>query len=185
MAATNGWHEIKQLLVPGGLPELGPGPRAGVLSEKALGQAIKPAIEKSGLPATSRELIRGLLLLWHDHLDAAHGIGQGIESADGSFLHGIVHRREPDFSNAAYWFRRVRGHASYPVIAKRVTDLLTTSDEHPLLAGIVPQGQWDPIAFIRCCERVEVKPATHPQVDVLRKVQGVEFEVLLGHWMGA
>src|SRR5882724_3918302 len=93
--------DFKQLLIPGGLPDLGPGPRAGVLSETALAQAVDPLLQSARLSASARELVRGLLLLWHDHLDAAHVIGQGIESADGSFLHGMVHRREPDYGNAA------------------------------------------------------------------------------------
>jgi hypothetical protein len=181
MAVKTGRPDFKHLLAHGGLPELGPGPRTGVLSEAALAQAIDPLLRGADIPATSRELVRGVLLLWHDHLDAAHVIGQGIESADGSFLHGIVHRREPDYGNAAYWFRRVGGHGCFPKIAKRVAELLTTNNERSLLAELVPQGVWDSIAFIRCCEQAPGKPASNPQAGVLRTVQGIESEVLLEH----
>ena len=55
------------------------------------------------------------LWLYHDFLDESHSISQEIATSTGSFWHGIMHRREPDPSNAKYWFRtrrpssRVRG----------------------------------------------------------------------------
>ncbi len=41
-------------------------------------------------------------------LDEAHAIVQGDPSPEAAYLHGIVHRREEDFSNARYWFSRAR-----------------------------------------------------------------------------
>lgn len=51
----------------------------------------------------------GLWLLAGD-LEASHRISQSDDSAEGSFWHGIMHRREGDFDNAKYWFRRVGAH---------------------------------------------------------------------------
>lgn len=48
----------------------------------------------------------GAMWLWHDFLDEAHKISQDIDSAEGSWLHAIVHRREGDFSNSKYWYAR-------------------------------------------------------------------------------
>jgi len=50
------------------------------------------------------------LWLYVDELDRSHVISQGIEDATGSFWHGIMHRREGDFSNSHYWFNRVGHH---------------------------------------------------------------------------
>src|SRR5438045_1972673 len=46
------------------------------------------------------------LYLYFSCLDEAHEIAQSVETADGTYWHGIMHRQEPDAGNAAYWFRR-------------------------------------------------------------------------------
>ena len=53
--------------------------------------------------------ISGLWLL-HGYLDQSHTLSQEIHTPTGSYWHGIMHRREPDFPNAKYWFRRVGTH---------------------------------------------------------------------------
>jgi hypothetical protein len=50
--------------------------------------------------------VRGALLYGADELDAAHRIFQDEPSSLGSYWHGMMHRREGDFDNARYWFRR-------------------------------------------------------------------------------
>ncbi len=55
--------------------------------------------------------------LLYDFLDDSHTISQAIHSAEGSFWHGIMHRREGDFSNAKYWFRKVGQHPVFEQIA--------------------------------------------------------------------
>jgi hypothetical protein len=55
------------------------------------------------------------LWLYVDDLDRSHTISQGIETPTGSLLHGIMHRREGDFSNSHYWMRRA---ASHPLFAE-------------------------------------------------------------------
>jgi hypothetical protein len=55
------------------------------------------------------ELAAGLWL-YVDDLDRSHSVSQGIDTATGAFWHGIMHRREGDFSNCLYWMRRAAGH---------------------------------------------------------------------------
>ncbi|MBI1923612.1 hypothetical protein HYR99_05125, partial [Candidatus Poribacteria bacterium] len=53
--------------------------------------------------ATLASAVQSGLLLWNDALDISHTISQRIENTTGSYWHGIMHRREPDYSNAKYW----------------------------------------------------------------------------------
>jgi hypothetical protein len=56
------------------------------------------------------------LWLYGDALDRSHTISQGIKDATGSFWHGIMHRREGDFSNSHYWFAQTGSHPAMAAI---------------------------------------------------------------------
>lgn len=50
-----------------------------------------------------------LLALWYDgksDWEKAHNIAQDIHTAEGSWIHGYLHRKEGDHGNAAYWYHR-------------------------------------------------------------------------------
>ena len=50
-----------------------------------------------------------LLALWHDKKgdwNKSHEIAQDIHTADGSWVHAYLHRKEGDIGNADYWYRR-------------------------------------------------------------------------------
>lgn len=170
---------FKQLLVTPEPAELGPGPRSGVRALAELNGELNAVLEKLSLPATRSALVRATVLLWHDHLDASHTISQSIENADGSYVHGIMHRREPDYGNAKYWFHRVGRHASFPELAARVATFLRAKGESGLATKLLPRGAWDPLAFIDACEEAARLPADHPRVGLLRAIQRMEFEQLL------
>ena len=158
-----------------------PGTRAGVLSESALNGKLASLFAETQLPAARQELIRSLLLLWHDHLDASHNLSQGIANADGSFLHAIMHRREPDAWNSKYWWRRVGPHPAFPEIARRVTELPARSGrggEAELFQRLVSGGKWDAGAFVDACDTAR----DDSLIKTLREIQLLESEVLLGYF---
>ncbi len=48
-----------------------------------------------------------LLALWREaqgDWDGAHGIAQGIDTADAAWVHAYLHRKQGDLSNARYWY---------------------------------------------------------------------------------
>ena len=174
----------QRLLITPEPPALGSTRRPGVLSESELTTILNPLLFQSKLPAQKGELIRALLLLWHDHLDASHEISQGIENADGSFIHAIMHRREPDAWNSKYWWRRVGSHPAFSEIARRVGELYRSRGAGDLATRLLPGGKWDAEAFVDACDAVVNLPVGDEQVRLLREVQRIETEVLFEFLLG-
>jgi len=98
------------------------------------------------------------LLQVNDFLDASHEFSQsvqggGVHSA-GDYWHAIMHRREPDYSNAKYWFRRVGRHPIFPELAEYAETLFQSSPEIRSRWGdrLIGGGEYDPFAFVDLCQ---------------------------------
>ncbi len=136
------------------LPALGPG---------VPDQAVEARLRLLSLPKLfsdhavvdddmARACLAGLWLL-HDFLDESHTISQEINTTTGSYWHGIMHRREPDYENAKYWFRRVRQH---PVFEPLLESVQADSDESfniPELTALRTKPTWDPFLFVDLCQQ--------------------------------
>lgn len=120
------------------LPELGPGPRQGVRSIDELNAAFRKLREASN--DANADLAIAVVLLWHDHLDAAHSIAQAKENSDGSYAHAIMHRREPDYGNAKYWFKRVGRHECFVALAAGARELLDRWQAPHVAKRLMPAG---------------------------------------------
>ena len=160
-------------------PGLGPGPRQGVERLAPLKEKLNQTFAEANFTGVRADLTRAMILLWHDHLDAAHTIAQEVETRDGSYVHAILHRREPDYDNAKYWFRRAGSHPCFPRLAERASALLKSKNALELERQIIPGGQWDSFAFVDACEDALEHAAGEPESHLLRDLQQVEFEVLL------
>lgn len=190
--AAHSCEKFRRLIQTPDLPDLGPGPRPARMSLAELNRAVSGFLRETEAASNPEPPVRAAALLWHDYLDESHSISQNIHGADGSFLHGIMHRREPDYPNAKYWFHRVGDHPCFPEIARGVVRLLETAEisgERPpkeWAEHLVPGGRWDPLAFIDACQAVAQRsPAETADATVLRDIQQIEFDALLRHIFGA
>ncbi len=111
------------------------------------------------------------LWLWFDNLDRSHRISQHLQSREAAFWHGIMHRREPDPVNAAYWFRRVGKHPVFPLLHEAAA----------VEAAYIQEGpEWDPVTWIEDWEAARRQPGTAPHRTALA-VQRIEWELLFHH----
>lgn len=171
-----------EILLPGQFfetptpPRIGPQKRAGTHSLKELDQEMKAFFQNSAHKQRLHDLIRALVYLWHDHLDASHTISQGIEDHEGSYLHGIMHRRELDYGNAKYWFRRIGAHPVLKRVGESLTQALPAAEKE-LVSSAIKGGVLDPYAFVDLCEKAG---SSQGEINVvLEKVQALEFRELL------
>lgn len=160
---------VRDLLSENRLPSLGPGrpneparPKLEALTVEAL-CAPHPVRH----PDFASACLAGLWL-YHDFLDESHRLSQDIATVEGSYWHGILHRREPDYPNAAYWFRRVGRHPIF--------DDLATAARALAGAGVSVPSPWDPFWFIDYCQAC-VQGTTGDE-SFARRVQLREWELL-------
>ena len=113
--------------------------------------------------------VRSLLLLTAGDLERAHILVQETSNADGTYIHGIVHRIEGDFDNARYWFRRTAVHPIAPEIYRKA------AANSPRVASCTT---WDPVWVTDWVEASEQVGAD----EELRAVLTIEVEVLLEHF---
>lgn len=120
--------------------------------------------------AAAFALLRGGLLYAADAIHEAHAIFQEAKSDLGSYWHGMMHRREGDFDNARYWFRRAG-------VLPFFSELHRAACEHS--AVMARQLNWDPYLFTGECEQ-----ARFGETEGLRslvELQRAEFEVLFDY----
>ena len=170
--------EFKTLIATGEVPRLGPQRRPEALSVAEIDRKVGDWFKTAGISIQIQPVLRSTALLWHDHLDESHTISQDIETRDGSWLHGIMHRREPDYGNAKYWFRRAGEHVAFPRLAERVADLL--KNDRTLCERLIDRGNWQSFAFVDACERAEQGKDAALNAT-LREIQAAEFDTLIEH----
>ena len=113
------------------------------------------------IPSTAKPLAQAGLCLLAGDLDRSHALSQSIASPEGSFWHGIMHRREGDYGNAKYWFGRVGDH---PVIQTLI---------HSEQASLADYN--DPYDFIDQCE----KAMTSRNKDAMNRCMEIQWQ----EWM--
>lgn len=116
------------------------------------------------------------LLLWNDDLDASHTLSQALPDAFGSWLHGTMHRREGDFPNSKYWFRRVGTHPGFAHMTRRAGAVLAEAGGTPESGLVALTERWDPFAFVDLCATASRHRSA--SVAVLESLQAAELDLL-------
>ena len=137
--------------------EIGTDPAIGFDIEKGTipladdGGAFDASISHQFREIAHGPLLAGLLLA-NGEDDASHRVSQASEGdADYDYWHGLMHRREPDYGNASYWFRRVGHHPAFDDLPDLLEAKLPQAGfDHVDLNDLVP---WDPFAMIDRCRK--------------------------------
>lgn len=113
-------------------------------------------------------LVHAGLLYAVDEIGDAHRLIAEASSDSASYWHGMIHRREGDFENARYWYRRTGRHPAFADLQQRGSSL--SSD-------VAAQMDWDPYLLTGLCERA----AYGEPNDSLVALQKMEFEVMFDY----
>jgi hypothetical protein len=156
---------VAALLTPPRVADLGPG--TPNVAAKPLLMKFDPTADHGRFvrdPEMARACLAGLWL-YHDFLDESHAVSQELPSAEGSFWHAVMHRREPDAGNSKYWWRRVGSH---PVISQLVE-----------AAPALGYDYTTPLDFVDFCERV--RGTKGADEEVAKRVQLLEWQLLFDY----
>ena len=128
------------------------------LTDSGVDQLVPKAVQRADAVA-----VKAGLFQLHGFLDESHRLSQSIQGEGrhraGDYWHAIMHRREPDYSNSCYWFRRVGRHPIFARLARVADGILSecgASEAAQWRQRLHVPDDWDPFAFVelcRCCEK--------------------------------
>ncbi|GIQ68194.1 hypothetical protein DUZ99_08095 [Xylanibacillus composti] len=161
--------------------------------DESLGKEIRAW--DPGTSAHARALKSGLLL-WNDELDESHAISQSLDTQEGSYWHGIMHRMETDYSNAKYWFARTGKHDVHSSLLEVSSALIEQSREELLHAieelssrkaahrraclSIAEWDRWDASTYVNLVE-AQSHADDEASGRLLRRIQRTEMALLLDY----
>lgn len=162
------------------------GDRARALDAGRPDAAVRRALELATVEAAfaqativDRDMATAALAgVWlvHDFLDESHALSQRVDTPTGAFWHGVMHRREGDYANAKYWFRRADGHEALDLIGARLHAVAAPETLGPLVRRRTSGVWYDPAAMTDACQ--QALRARGGDVALLQRVQQAEWEAL-------
>ncbi len=135
---------------------------------------------RSARASQAARAAQAALWLLHDFMDECHGIAQDLDTPEGSYLHAIVHRREPDAGNARYWFSALGAHPIFPELLADAREIAGPAPA-PALRPLVEASTWRPERFVA----LATGPEAATTGKVLLAIQAREWDLLFDHVSGA
>jgi hypothetical protein len=169
------------------LPDLAPnapGPERDWLLH--LLRTYQPDQELSSISAQAdATALKAGLLCIHDYLDESHQFSQSVQNQGihqaGDYWHHIMHRREPDYSNAKYWSRVVGYHPVLDLLPELVRPLFDSFESQTVAQWkdrLLQNNRWSLNAFVDCCAECECSQDQELS-ELARRIQWVEMQLLL------
>ncbi|MCP1309435.1 hypothetical protein [Paenibacillus tyrfis] len=166
-------------------PSLYPDEELDDLADIKIGKLSLDAIE--GERKTYALTVKAGLHLFNESLEKSHALSQEIHNHAGSYWHGIMHRMEGDYPNAAYWFRMARSLPIYAELAERAYGYVRTADLQGInntafrerLEEWASGSGWDPCAFNELVERHVTRTRDEQAEEMLKHIQWLEMRLLL------
>ncbi|GEM_PF-208883 len=172
----------------------------GLDREIAALPADGPAGADAGTEATgarqrseAARALKAAFHLWNDHLQAAHDLVAHASDPTSFALHGVMHRREGDYDNAKYWFRRTGGHPAFHGLQARAAAILERRRREDRWRGgpvasaletLANQGAWNPYLFVDAVAMQERRIGGEETRAALEEVQHEELMALIRHLAG-
>ncbi|HYG76807.1 MAG TPA: hypothetical protein VEK08_17520 [Planctomycetota bacterium] len=125
------------------------------------------------------ESLRAALWLLFDYEKESHELSQNIPTPSGSYWHGILHRREPDASNAKYWMARIGEHPVLPELLQDAREIASLAGPagKTLLGALDKMSIFDAAWFVDRC----TTPADPQSTKVLLDIQRREWALLFDY----
>lgn len=120
-----------------------------------------------------------------DLFDEAHEVAQALPDEWGAWWHAILHRREPDASNALYWYRKVNPPATVKSAlgaqALGALGAVAPQGLEPLATALRTRGMWEPVPYVSACERGQAGKLSAEAVGALIALQRLEWRAWMNH----
>jgi hypothetical protein len=165
--------QLLDLITGAPMPGLGVEPSCLATARKI--ETILDALDLNG------SKVEAALWLLAGDLERSHLVSQSIPDDDGSYWHGIMHRREGDFSNAKYWFRKADQHPILRPLQLRITDEFGPSggSDSELPVAELVQSRFLPGALVDLVQRAV--SGAERLTPALEQVSWWEWQLLFRH----
>lgn len=131
--------------------------------------------------------VKAGLHLFNESLDHSHNLSQNLDTPEGSYWHGIMHRMEGDYPNAAYWFRTAGGHPAHQAWSERIRERVAAFNREDIgspsfreaFEQWTADGRFEPVGFNRLIEMQVTRTRNERVEQLLMDLQWEEMRTLL------